>query len=145
MIDDSLRDARLGSPPSLLGYAYQLLAAATWSSLSWLGTLQQPTLVIAGDDDRVTVPANGVQLARLLANSRLQLLPGEGHLALFDPASRAQPLLADFFSARDLAKATSWQHAPGGLSGLTRPGRTRPRRASPRRARARPRRRRAPA
>jgi pimeloyl-ACP methyl ester carboxylesterase len=111
MIDDSLRDARLGSPPSPLGYAYQLLAAATWSSLSWLGTLQQPTLVIAGDDDRVTVPANSVQLARLLANGRLQVLPGEGHLALFDPASRAQPLLADFFSARDLAKATSWQHA----------------------------------
>ena len=109
IVDASLREARLGSPPSPLGYAYQLLAAVTWSSLAWLGTLRQPTLVIAGDDDRVTVPANGVQLARLIKNSRLHLLPGEGHLALFDPTSGAQPLLADFFSARDLATATSWK------------------------------------
>jgi pimeloyl-ACP methyl ester carboxylesterase len=109
IVDASLREARVGSPPSLIGYAYQLLAAATWSSLPWLGTLRQPTLVIAGEDDRVTVPANGVQLARLIENSRLHLLPGEGHLALFDPASAAQPLLADFFSAPDLATATSWE------------------------------------
>ena len=98
--------------PSPLGYAYQLLAATTWSSLPWLGTLQQPTLVIVGDDDRVTVPANSVQLARLIKNSRLHVLPGEGHLALFDPVSAAQPLLADFFSAPDLATAASWK---GGL------------------------------
>jgi hypothetical protein len=58
----------------------------------------------------VSVPANAVQLARLIKNSRLHLLPGEGHLALFDPASGAQPLLADFFSAPDLATATSWEY-----------------------------------
>ncbi len=109
MVDASLRGARVGSPPSLLGYAYQLLAAATWSSLPWLATLRQPTLVMTGGDDRVTLPANGVQLARLIKNSRLHQLPGEGHLALFDPASGAQPLLADFFSAPDLATATSWE------------------------------------
>jgi poly(3-hydroxyoctanoate) depolymerase len=108
-VDASLREARVGSPPSPLGYAYQLLAAATWSSLPWLGTLQQPTLVLAGADDRVTLPANGVQLARLIQNSRLHFLPGEGHLALFDPESGAQPLLADFFSAPDLSTATSWE------------------------------------
>jgi pimeloyl-ACP methyl ester carboxylesterase len=107
-IDASLREARLGSPPSPIGYAYQLLAAATWSSLPWLGTLRQPTLVIAGGDDRVTVPANGVQLARLIERSRLHVLPAEGHLALFDRESGAQALLADFFSAPDLATATSW-------------------------------------
>jgi pimeloyl-ACP methyl ester carboxylesterase len=107
-VDATLREARLGSPPSLLGYAFQFLAAITWSSLPWLGTLRQPTLVIVGDDDRVTVPANGVQLAELIKSSRLHVLPGEGHLALFDPASGAQPLLADFFSAVDLATTSSW-------------------------------------
>ena len=112
VVDASLHEARVGSPPSPLGYAYQLLAAVTWSSLPWLETLRQPTLVIAGDDDRVSVTANGVQLAQLINNSRLHVLPGEGHLALFDPASGAQPLLADFFSAPDLAAAASWK---GGL------------------------------
>jgi poly(3-hydroxyoctanoate) depolymerase len=108
-VDASLREARAGSPPSPLGYAYQLLAAVTWSSLPWLKTLRQPTLVIAGADDRLTVPANGIQLARLIKNSRLHVLPDEGHLALFDPASAVQPLLADFFSAPDLTTAMSWK------------------------------------
>jgi pimeloyl-ACP methyl ester carboxylesterase len=109
-IDASLREARLGSPPSPLGYAYQVLAAATWSSLPWLGTLRQPTLVISGGDDRVTVPANGAQLARLIKNSRLHVLPGEGHLTLFDPTGGAQGLLADFFSAPKLETAASWEY-----------------------------------
>ena len=111
VVDATLREARLGSPPSALGYAYQLLAAATWSSLPWLGTLRQPTLVISGGEDRVTVPANGVQLARLIPNSRLHVLPGEGHLTLLDPESAAIPLLADFFSVPELATASSWAAA----------------------------------
>jgi poly(3-hydroxyoctanoate) depolymerase len=86
-----------------------LLAAVTWSSLPWLKTLRQPTLVIAGADDRLTVPENGIQLARLIKNSRLHVLQEEGHLALFDPASALQPLLADFFSAPDLTTAMSWK------------------------------------
>ena len=38
-------------PPDVLGYAYQLYAAAGWSSLPWLHRVKQPTLVVAGDDD----------------------------------------------------------------------------------------------
>ena len=42
---------RLRRPPDVLGYAYQLYAAAGWSSLPWLHRVKQPTLVVAGDDD----------------------------------------------------------------------------------------------
>ena len=45
--------ARLAHPPDVLGYAYQLYAAAGWTSLPWLRSLKHPTLVVAGDDDPV--------------------------------------------------------------------------------------------
>jgi len=101
-------EARLRYPPSLLGYTYQLTAGAFWSSLPWLSTVRVPTLVLTGDGDRLVQPANGVQLARLLPESRLHVLAGEGHLYVCDPESPALALLADFFSSRSLARCSAW-------------------------------------
>jgi pimeloyl-ACP methyl ester carboxylesterase len=103
-----LAEARLRHPPSLLGYTYQLTAGALWSSLPWLSSVRAPTLVLTGDGDRLIQPANGLQLARLLPESRLHVLAGEGHLYLCDPESRALQLLADFFSSRTLTRCPTW-------------------------------------
>jgi poly(3-hydroxyoctanoate) depolymerase len=104
----ALREARLRHPPSLVGYTYQLTAGALWSSLRWLATVSTPTLVLSGEADRLVQPANGFQLARLLPESRLHVLPGEGHLFVYDPKSRSFPLLEDFFSSRTLAGSAAW-------------------------------------
>jgi pimeloyl-ACP methyl ester carboxylesterase len=101
-------EARLRHPPSLLGYAYQVWAGMTWSSLPWIGKVEVPTLVVGGASDRLVPAANSVQLARLLPNSRLHLLPGENHLLLFDPESGVHPLLTDYFSASKLEKSKTW-------------------------------------
>jgi pimeloyl-ACP methyl ester carboxylesterase len=103
-----LSEARLQNPPPLLGYLYQLTAGAFWSSLPWLPTVRVPTLVLNGEADRLVPAANGLQLARLLPESRLHVLPGEGHLFLCDPASLALPLLEDFFTVRTLARSPAW-------------------------------------
>ncbi len=103
-----LAEARLRHPPSLLGYTYQLTAGALWSSLPWLSSVRAPTLVLTGDGDRLIQPANGIQLARLLPESRLHVLAGEGHLYLCDPESRALQLLAEFFSSRTLSRCRAW-------------------------------------
>jgi pimeloyl-ACP methyl ester carboxylesterase len=104
----ALSDARLRFPPSLLGYAYQLTAGAFWSSLPWLETVQVPTLVLNGEADRLVPAANGIQLARLLPQSRLHVLAGEGHLFVGDPDSKAMPLLQEFFSARTAERSRAW-------------------------------------
>ncbi len=103
-----LAEARLRHPPSLLGYTYQLTAGAFWSSLPWLSSVRAPTLVLTGDGDRLIQPANGLQLARLLPESRLHVLAGEGHLYVCDPESRALQLLTDFFSSRTLTRCGAW-------------------------------------
>lgn len=100
--------ARSSHPPSMVGYAQQFMQGTTWSSLHWSRRLQAPTLVVAGACDRLVPAANGMLLAHRLPNSRLHQLAGEGHLMLFDPASAALPLLAEFFSSPDHETTRAW-------------------------------------
>jgi pimeloyl-ACP methyl ester carboxylesterase len=91
--------ARLANPPSVRGYYAQVLAGSGFSSLPWLHRIQAETLVLAGDRDKLVPPSNARLIAKRLPNATLRLLPGEGHLLLFDKHSAALPLLTDFFTA----------------------------------------------
>jgi pimeloyl-ACP methyl ester carboxylesterase len=101
--------ARLAHPPTALGYAYQLWALASWSSLPWLDQVETPTLVVAGGRDLLVPPSNAVQLARLLQTSRLHVLPDAAHLLMFYRDGVAPRLLADFFSSRSLERSKAWR------------------------------------
>jgi pimeloyl-ACP methyl ester carboxylesterase len=121
-------DARRANPPSLRGYWGQVLAGSAYSSLPWLHRISAPTLVVSGSYDRLVPPANGVLLAREVPHSRLVVVPGEGHLLLFDPASAALPALVDYFThgedsatwaegeeiRSDAAVADAFRRSPGG-------------------------------
>lgn len=63
------------------GYLYQLLATVGWTSLPWLWTLKQPTLILAGGDDPIVPLVNARIIARLLPNARLEIVD-DGHLFL---------------------------------------------------------------
>jgi pimeloyl-ACP methyl ester carboxylesterase len=103
-----LREARLRYPPPILGYMWQLWSGAMWSSLPWLASVGTPALVLHGEADELVPPANAVQLARLLPESRLHVLANEGHLLVFDPDGTAVPLLGDFFSSERLDRSDAW-------------------------------------
>jgi pimeloyl-ACP methyl ester carboxylesterase len=104
----NLTESRLRHPPPLLGYAYQLAAGAMWTSLPWIATVRVPTLVLTGLDDHVVPAANAVQLARLLPESRLHVVPGGGHLFVFDPRGPAISLLAGFFASAHHEDSRAW-------------------------------------
>jgi pimeloyl-ACP methyl ester carboxylesterase len=105
---DGVSKSRLDHPPSLVGYTAQLWAGATWSSLSWLHSVQVPVLIVHGDGDQLVPAANAVQLARLLPESRLHILSGEGHLLVVDPDGGAIPLLEEFFTAPNVETSRAW-------------------------------------
>jgi poly(3-hydroxyalkanoate) depolymerase len=65
--------------PRNLGYLYQLLAMSGWTSLPWLWSLPQPTLVLMGRDDPLVLPINGHILAGLIPNAELRMID-DGHL-----------------------------------------------------------------
>ena len=75
---------RLGHPPDPLGYAFQLYATWGWSSLPWLHHVDQPTLILAGDDDPIIPVANARLMARRMPAARLRVVEGGGHLFLLD-------------------------------------------------------------
>ena len=76
------------------GYMLQLFAMSGWTSLPWLWTLRQPTLIIAGTDDPLVPVINARMLAMFIPKSRLELID-DGHLFLVtDPVGSASMIEA---------------------------------------------------
>ena len=75
------RRARFTRAPSIRGYAWQILALRRFTSVLWLHRLRQPTLVLAGESDRIVPASNGRVLAKRIPNARLEVVEG-GHLFL---------------------------------------------------------------
>jgi poly(3-hydroxyoctanoate) depolymerase len=111
--------ARFVERPSLLGYAGQIYAISGWTSLPWLRTLRQPTLVIAGDDDPIVPLVNGRILTWCIPNARLHVVHGGGHLFLLERPAPIAALVADFLKA----EGTDLAHPPHGPT-ATEPGST---------------------
>jgi pimeloyl-ACP methyl ester carboxylesterase len=97
--------------PSALGYTLQMAAFSRFHSLPWLHQVEQPTLVLAGTDDRLVPMANSAILAANLPNARLQVFDKWGHYLLLDSASGAGSSVADFLSAEDYSDSAAWNDA----------------------------------
>ena len=93
------RSARRIRPPAR--YAYQLAARPPPGSLPWLHELEQPTLVLAGDDDPIC-RCQRLLLAQRIPRARCCSGAGEGHLLLLDPDSAAHPAIRDFVRCDEL-------------------------------------------
>jgi poly(3-hydroxyoctanoate) depolymerase len=84
------------TPPSVSGYAGQLYAITGWTSLPWLHTLRQPTLVLAGDDDPIVPLINGRILAWRIPGARLHIVNGGGHLFILERPAQIAELVTRF-------------------------------------------------
>jgi poly(3-hydroxyalkanoate) depolymerase len=96
---DEQVDVRLANPPALRGYLYQLYATAGWTSIRYLHRLRQPTLVLAGDDDRAIPIANARLLAHRIPNAELHVVVGGGHALLLDEPESVVDELEAFLEA----------------------------------------------
>jgi poly(3-hydroxyoctanoate) depolymerase len=88
--------ARFSEAPSLGGYLGQLYAISFWTGIGWLRTLQQPTLVLNGDDDPIIPVLNGRILAHCIPNAELHVVRGGGHLFLLEKPAETADLVATF-------------------------------------------------
>ena len=82
-----------------VGYLFQLLAMTGWTSLPWLTSLRQPTLVLAGRDDPLVPPINGRILARLIPNARLHMID-DGHLFMVTRPVETARAVEEFLNDR---------------------------------------------
>ncbi|MCD2197649.1 alpha/beta hydrolase [Actinomycetospora endophytica] len=90
---------REGHPPSRLGYHFQQLAVLGWTSAPWLPRLRQQTLVLHGGEDPVVRVPNARLMAFLLRNATMEVVPGAGHMLLFDEPDKAAPILETFLAS----------------------------------------------
>ena len=89
--------ARLARAPGGLGYYWQLMAGVGWTSIHWLHRLQQPTLILAGDDDPLIPLSNAKIMNRLIPDSTLYIVIG-GHLFLLVQTETIVPIIHQFLT-----------------------------------------------
>jgi pimeloyl-ACP methyl ester carboxylesterase len=72
---------------------------AGWTSLPWLQSLRQPTLVLMGQGDPLVPLINGRILARLIAKARLQMID-DGHLFMVTRPVETARIIEAFLAGR---------------------------------------------
>lgn len=99
-------------PPSIRGYLGQLGAMAGWTALPFLPFLPHPTLILAGDNDKIVPVANAHILKFMIPNASLHIVKGGGHLFMLTRAAEVLPALKEFL---DLPKPSRDEFAAGAL------------------------------
>ena len=84
--------------PSYEGYAAQVKAMCAWSSLPWIGSLKQPTQIIAGSFDTLIPIGNQILLSNLMPQARLRVFQA-GHLLMYSKRQEVGELVTDFLNA----------------------------------------------
>ncbi len=83
-------------PPTKMGYLYQLVAMLGWTSAPWLPLMRPETLIMMGDADNIVPIINGKFLKSLIPHSRLEVIPGGGHLFLVAQAEYCVGIIRAF-------------------------------------------------
>jgi 3-oxoadipate enol-lactonase len=76
--------------------AVQQGMAARPDSIPTLKTIDVPTLVLVGDEDTLTPPADAELMQRNISGSRLQVVPAAGHYAVFEQPDFAKRVIRQF-------------------------------------------------
>jgi poly(3-hydroxyalkanoate) depolymerase len=80
------------------GYFYQMLGTLGWTSIPWLRKLQQPTLILHGDDDPLVPLINAKIMHRLIPHSKLYIFH-DGHLGLGTSTQELAQVVDQFLTA----------------------------------------------
>jgi pimeloyl-ACP methyl ester carboxylesterase len=96
LIEEDWR-AREAGTAGPVGYAAQL-GTAVWNGYDRLPAMAVPTLVMAGAQDRLVVPANSEQLAAAIPDAKLVLVEGANHILTTDRADEVNRALLEHFA-----------------------------------------------
>ena len=92
---EKMADRKPETEQSKRGYLYQQGCVVGWSSLWWLHSIKQPTLVLSGLDDPLIHPVNMKVLADCIPNAELHTFE-DGHLFLITSMDEVVPIVNKF-------------------------------------------------
>jgi 3-oxoadipate enol-lactonase len=98
--DATIRSDVIDTMAAIDPAAYRIGAEAVWlaDQTDRAAAIHGPTLMICGDLDPVTPPSLSEELAKLIPNSRLEVIPGASHLANLDKPAEFNRTIDDFLS-----------------------------------------------
>lgn len=96
----AMRDEVIETMSRIEPSAYRQGAAAVWlaDQRDRAAAIRAPTLVLVGEEDRITPPALSEELARLVGESKLVKLPRAGHLANLEQPAAFNRAVAQFLT-----------------------------------------------
>lgn len=90
--------ALASSPEAIAGAVTAMMTRADSTDL--LPSIHCPTLIIVGDEDTLTPPANSEQMQRAIAGSELAVVPAAGHLSNLERPEAFNAALVRFLEHR---------------------------------------------
>lgn len=93
----AVREMILSTPPAGIARALRGMAARP-DSTPLLAEIRCPTLVLVGEEDTLTPPAESEKMAQAIPGARLVTLPQAGHLSNLEQPVQFSSLLFDFLS-----------------------------------------------
>lgn len=93
----------LEAPPRRFAVLRQQAAMEGWSACGRLRALRCPVLVICGEEDEMVPPANSRHLAEEIPGAELRLVPGMGHLGMWERPDELALLVTDFIRRAEAA------------------------------------------
>lgn len=90
---------------SPISYYYQALSSIGWSSLPGLTRITQPTLVMAGKDDRMLSSLNTLLLRKQIPQSKLAMVD-DGHLFVYSSPKETAEIVTEFLQPPPSRKST---------------------------------------
>lgn len=81
-----------------LRHAIAACASRQPVELDELGTIQAPVLVLAGENDRLFSPAMHQEISDAIANSRLHIIAGAGHISVADAPAEFTGAVTQFLT-----------------------------------------------
>jgi len=79
-------------------YAATMRALARFDARGQVTAIRRPTLIVAGDRDRVVPLAAKLALARAIPGARIEVVPASGHATPYDQPDAFNRLLLDFLT-----------------------------------------------
>lgn len=86
----------LEASPSLLQGDF--LACDSFNVQARLPEIHCPTLVVCGEEDKMTPPISARSLAENIAGASLEIIPSAGHMAMIEQPQAVEQILVDFLS-----------------------------------------------
>lgn len=97
---EQMVDWRIADSPPLADYIKQMTAGSKFDASSGVEEIQNPVLILHGDDDRVVPVSNAESLSEKIPEAKLQVFGGAGHLVFIERADEVNEEILTFLQKR---------------------------------------------